>query len=275
MSRNLSYTLVDGIKCFSPDVASSYTDYPDNGFDLTNDNVENSFWIRSRSRFFKYLVERHCVPGKTKFLEIGCGTGDFIQHLVGNENLDITASEIYLKGLAYAKKNLPSVDFVQFDVTKGTIGEQFDIIAAFDVLEHIENDKAALSNINRMLRTGGTAIISVPQYMFMWSTLDDLVMHKRRYSKREMLSKLKQNGFDISFCTSFVFTLFPLMLVSRLLDKGRNKTQSKAVTLQSHVVFPATVNRIFNWFMRIDEMLIKLGIPLPFGGTLLVVAKKK
>ena len=47
MSENLQYTMVDGIKCFSLDVASSYADYPDNGFDLTDKNAASSFWVRS------------------------------------------------------------------------------------------------------------------------------------------------------------------------------------------------------------------------------------
>ena len=275
MSNNLQYTVVDGIKCFSPEVASAYADYPDSGFDLTDKNAESSFWVSSRNRLFKSMVQRHLLPtGKTRFLEIGCGTGDFIQQIVENENLEITGSEIYLKGLQYAKKNLPNVDFIQFDVTKGKISEQFDMIAAFDVIEHVENDVAAISNINQMLREGGVLIITVPQHMFLWSRLDEIVKHKRRYSRRELVNKLRQNGFDISYCTSFLFVLFPLMLISRLFDKGRDQSQSDEAALEKRVKFSGALNWIFDLFMRIDESLIRLGVSLPFGGTLLVVAKK-
>src|ERR1035437_6847728 len=117
MSDNLPYTVIEGIKCYNPEVASSYADYPDSGFDLTDKNAESSFWVSSRNRLFKSIVYSQMSPkGKTKFLEIGCGTGDFIQQIVDNKNLEITGSEIYLKGLLYAKKNLPDVDFIQFDV---------------------------------------------------------------------------------------------------------------------------------------------------------------
>ena len=99
----------------------------------------------SRNRLFKWLVIGNLAAGRrTRLLEIGCGTGDFIRHLVDDERLEITGSEIYLGGLVYAKRKLPQVEFVQFDVTQGTIGEGFDIVTAFDVLEHIENDRAAL-----------------------------------------------------------------------------------------------------------------------------------
>ena len=276
MSDNTQYTVVDGIKCFSPEVASSYADYPDGGFDLTDKNGESSFWVRSRNRLFKSIVYDQMAPtGKTKFLEIGCGTGNFIQQIVENENLEITGSEIYLKGLLYAKKKLPNVDFIQFDVTQGEIGEEFDLIVAFDVIEHIENDVAAISNINRMLHKGGGLIMTVPQHMFLWSKLDEIVKHKRRYSRRELVTKLQENGFDISYSTSFLFVLFPLMLISRMFDKGRDQSQSDEVALEKRVKFPNVLNWIFDLFMRIDEALIRLGISLPFRGTLVVVARKR
>ena len=276
MNDSLQYTLVDGIKCYSPEVASAYTDYPDSGFDLTDENAESSFWVSSRNRLFKSIVQRHLLPtGKTKFLEIGCGTGDFIQQIAKNDSLEITGSEIYLKGLVYAKKNLPSVEFVQFDVTQGKIGEQFHIITAFDVIEHIENDDAALCNISQMLEKDGALIISVPQHMFLWSKLDEIVKHKRRYSRRELVTKLKANDFDITFATSFLFILFPLMLLSRLFDKGGDQSQSDERALEKRVKFSGVLNTIFDFFMRIDEGLIKLGASLPFGGTLVVVARKR
>ena len=70
MSDNTQYTVINGIRCFSPEVANSYADYPDDGFDLTDESAESSFWVRSRNRLFKKIVYDHMVPaGKTKFLE--------------------------------------------------------------------------------------------------------------------------------------------------------------------------------------------------------------
>jgi len=275
VSETLEYTMIDGIKCFSPDVAQAYTDYPDGGFDLTDRNAENSFWVSSRNRLFKDIVQRYRSPtGKTRFLEIGCGTGDFIQQIVDQNDLEITGSEVYLKGLLYAKKNLPGVEFVQFDVTQGKIGEQFDMITAFDVLEHIDDDRAAIANISAMLRPGGMLVVSVPQHMFMWGELDEIVKHKRRYSRGELLGKLAASGFETKRCSSFVFTLFPLMYLSRRLDKRRDPSHSDEAALARRVTFPPLLNWLLDRLMRVDEVLIKLGFSLPFGGTLLVVARK-
>ena len=117
--------------------------------------------------------------------------------------------------------------------------------------------------------------MTVPQHMFLWSKLDEIVKHKRRYSRRELVAKLQENGFDISYCTSFLFVLFPLMLISRMFDKGRDQSQSEEVALEKRIKFPNMLNWIFDLFMRIDEALIRLGISLPFGGTLIVVARKR
>ena len=284
MGQRLNHTIIDGIKCYSPEVADASDDFPESGFD-TADNKEkevwsqNFFWSSSRNRLFKRIVYDHLKSkGKTKYLEIGCATGEFIRHIVENDKLEITGSEIYPKALVHAQKNFPRVNFIQYDVTRGVIGEEFDLIAAFDVIEHIENDTAAISNINKMLSKNGCLIITVPQHRFMWSNLDVILHHKRRYSRHELVTKLRDNGFDIRFATSFLFILFPFMLISRLLDKILSRKQpdkSDDAALKQRVHFPDWLNRLFDYFMRIDELLIRWGIPLPFGGTLVVIAQKR
>ena len=275
MTNPLNYILVDGIKCYSENVAADYSNYPDSGFELTDANVGSSFWVSSRNRLFKSMLQRLITPnGKTKLLEIGCGTGDFIRQIYQNPGLEITGSEIYLKGLFYAKKNLPSVEFIQFDVTQGSIDDSFDIIAAFDVIEHVDHDEIAISNIFQMLNKGGTFILSVPQHMFLWSRLDELVKHKRRYSKNELINKLSNSGFKVTYSTSFVFSLFPLMLVSRLLDRKSKDEKSSDRGLEDRVQFPPLLNILFDCIMRVDEFLIRHGFSLPFGGTLVVIAVK-
>ena len=276
MSNILDFTLIEGIKCFSPEVASAYDDYPNSGFDVTDEYAETSFWVSARTRLFKGLVKKN-LPSlqKARFLEIGCGTGDFIKHLRDDRKLEITGSEVYLKGLVYAKKNQPDVEFIQFDVTKGQIGREFDMIVAFDVIEHIEDDMTALSNINQMLGKHGVAIISVPQHMFLWGPLDEIVKHKRRYSRAELRKKMEANGFNIRYTTSFVFFLFPLMLMARLSDKKRDNTDSDQKALSKRVKFSPVLNHVMGFFMRIDEFLVKLGISLPYGGTLIMVAEKR
>jgi 2-polyprenyl-3-methyl-5-hydroxy-6-metoxy-1,4-benzoquinol methylase len=269
------YTIIEGIKCFHPSVANSYADYPDEGFDLTESNAEQSFWVRSRNRLFKYFVMSKLAPkSQTRLLEVGSGTGNFIKQLASEQELVITGSEIYLKGLIYAKRQMPEVEFIQFDVTDGVVDDNFDLIVAFDVLEHIEADEAAMSNMQRMLNDGGRVIISVPQHPFLWSRLDEIVKHKRRYTLKELTSKLEASGFAIEFTTSFVFMLFPLLVMQRALDRRKISEKSEKAELANRVTFSVAQNWILDRVMRIDEMLIRCGFSLPCGGTLVAIARK-
>lgn len=274
MNAPLEFRIIDGIRCYSPELSNDFAAYPERGFDLTDKNADRSFWVSSRNRLFKRLVQQYLLPAQTKFLEIGCATGDFLRQLSGIQGLEITGSEIYLEGLKYAKSYLPNINLIQFDVTKGTIGEEFDIIAAFDVIEHIEDDVKALDNIYKMLCKEGVLLISVPQHRFLWSKLDELVMHQRRYSRDDLLTKLKKCGFEIEYKTSFVFMLFPLMLISRMIDSAQKPGNSEDMDLEKRVKFNKLLNTLFDFIMRVDEFLIGHRISLPFGGTLLVIAKK-
>jgi len=112
------------------------------------------------------------------------------------------------------------------------------------------------------------------QNMFLWSQRDDIVKRKRRYTRKKPINKLHTNGFDIACSSSFVFTLFPLILISRLLDKKQEKNISDNSAPDERVNFSIWLNRFFNIFMRVDELLIKLGLSLPVGAKLLVIAKK-
>lgn len=276
MTRTLTPKVVDGITCYSTDVASDYADYPDSGFDVTDDLAATSFWVSSRNRLFSWLVHSEKDRlGTASLLDVGCGTGDFAQHLVKDGSLTITGSEIYLKGLQFAKRRQPDVAFIQYDVTDGILDRSYDIITAFDVFEHIEQDVDGMRNVHQMLTPQGVFILSVPQHMFLWSRLDEIVHHKRRYSRAEMVAKLRETGFTPVRITSHVFALFPLMGLSRMLDRAKgSQPASGAEELSSRVKFSPIVGWLFNKVMYLDEALIKLGLSLPFGGTLVVVARK-
>ena len=111
--------------------------------------------------------------------------------------------------------------------------------------------------------------------MFLWSRLDEIVKHKRRYSRQELTAKLQIAGFDISYSTSFLFVLFPLMVISRIFDQWRDQADSNEVAFEKKVTFSTALNWILDNLMRIDEVLIRRGVSLPFGGTLIIVARKR
>lgn len=265
------FEMIDGIKCYSPESAISNNGFSADSFSYLRKVEENNFWFRTRNRILIGLIKIFSGQSeRINFLEIGCGTGYVLSGLNLISNFKLTGSDIHIEGLKYAKQRVPDAEFIQMDATNIPFENDFDAIGAFDVLEHISEDELALKNIHKSLRKNGVLYISVPQYMFMWSSLDEISFHKRRYSKQELCAKVSSSGFKIEYCGSFVFTLFPLMVISRFLlqRKGQLALENKEFRINK------LINVLLEAVLSLDEFLIKSGIRLPFGGSLLCVGRK-
>ncbi|MBI4945065.1 MAG: class I SAM-dependent methyltransferase [Bacteroidetes bacterium] len=211
-----------------------------------------------------------------KVLEIGCGTGYVLSGLSKKFDYKLMGAEIHLEGLRYAQQRLPLVEFIQLDATRMPFKSEFDAIGAFDVLEHIHEDELVIKNIFSALKEGGFLFVTVPQYMFMWSYLDDIAFHKRRYNRKELTEKIERAGFKIKYVGSFVFILFPLMFMARLFKKKQVLKEGFESNREMYreLYLSPFVNSLFKFFMKADQFLIKKGVSLPFGGSLILVAEK-
>lgn len=275
-TANLPFTEIDGIPCFAPEAALSHADYPSEGFDVTAAVEARSFWCRSRIRIVRGIIAAYADRSRPlDMLDIGCGIGGMVGGLQSLGGLNLTGSEIYLSGLKYARSRLPGASFIQLDATKIPFTGAFDIVGAFDVLEHIEQDETVIASVRDALRPGGLFLITVPQYPWMWSHLDDIVHHKRRYTRGELRRKLRAAGFEVLRTTSFVSLLFPPMVLSRLLSRARARQADTTKEFESEVNLPGPLNAAFDLMMRVDEALIAMGLSLPMGGSLLAVARKR
>jgi len=272
---NESYQIIDGIKCYAPDVALDHTGFRPEYYERLFRLEEKNFWFRSRNRLLCQLFEKYVGASRTaNYLEIGCGTGYVLKGFSKFTRLTMTGADVLLEGLCYAKKRLPQVEFIQLDAAQMPFSEEFDAIGAFDVLEHIEDDVAVMKNAARALRPHGLFFVTVPQHRFLWSVTDEIGCHKRRYSRDEFVEKLTACGFAIEFLSSFVFTLFPVMLASRFLTRTKGRSQRGNDAGATELQPPGILNSMLEFFMRIDELLIRKNIHLPFGGSLVVVARK-
>ena len=274
-SATRPFTEIEGIRCYAPELALAHTDYPSAGFDVTAAVEARSFWCRSRIRIIRGMVERYADRTRTlDMLDIGCGIGGMVGGLQSLGRLTLTGSEIYLSGLRYARARLPEASFIQLDATRIPFEDSFDIVGAFDVLEHIDEDERVMASVHDALRPGGLFLVTVPQYPWMWSHLDDIVHHKRRYTRGELKRKLRAAGFEVLRTTSFVSLLFPPMVLSRFMSRVRERSADTAKEFESEVNLPGPLNAAFDVMMRVDEALIALGVSLPIGGSLLAVARK-
>jgi SAM-dependent methyltransferase len=229
-----------------------------------------SFWFRGRSDLIDWALRRY-FPSARDFLEIGCGTGYVLSRLhEAFPALALTGSELFGEGLAFARQRLGGgARLLQLDATGLPFHAEFDAIGAFDVIEHIEDDASVLTNLHAALRPGGGLLVSVPQHAWLWSDTDVAACHVRRYSRRELRRKLETAGFELLRMTSFVSLLLPAMLLAR------RRRRAGMAEVEAELALPAPLNSIGYAMLRLEAWLVRLGIDLPAGGSLLAIARKR
>jgi SAM-dependent methyltransferase len=237
-------------------------------FDPLADVEERSFWFRARNRLIVSTVRRR-FPDAASLLEIGCGTGVVLAALQeAFPALRLVGGELYEEGLAIARHRLPHVELVELDARALPFEGEFGIVGAFDVLEHIDEDEVVLSEMVRAARPGGGVLVIVPQHPRIWSEHDDLVEHRRRYTRKELVGKVERSGIAVEEVTSFVTSLLPVMAASRVVDRARKKTDPIAN------LAPGPLNGVFERMLDGERKLIERGVSLPFGGSLMLVGRK-
>ena len=228
------------------------------------------FWFESRNRLLASTLRNH-FPAFQTFLEIGCGTGFVLSGLQKQfRHVRFSGSEIFSSGLAFAHDRLPSVQLFQMDARHIPFRDEYDVIGAFDVLEHIEEDEDVLRQMYQAVRPGGGILITVPQHPALWSAADDYAFHKRRYTRTEMVSKVQAAGFELVQVTSFVSLLLPVMLLSRLRHRHNTETYNP---LAEFTINPG-INRFLTAVMSLERQIMRY-VSLPAGGSLLVAAIRR
>ena len=218
---------------------------------------ERHFWFRSRRRIVIDALKRW-FPSMRDYLEIGSGTG------------------YVARGIAEA---LPECRVVESDPLSGGAGLRidalnipfagaFDVVGAYDVLEHIADDRGALGQFRQACRPGGGVLLTVPQHAWLWSPADTYAHHHRRYGRQDLLAMLRDAGFEILGCTSFHSLNLPLFFLrSRFLRVTGRRPEAS--------IPAAPVNWLLEQGMELDRLLIRAGCSLPWGGSLLVAARRR
>lgn len=260
----------------APDLDAVDEGMPLEGFDLLASAEDGHFWFVSRNELIGWLVGQFATDAK-HVLELGCGTGFVISALrQALPEATITGSELHSRGLETAhKRHGSSVELIQMDARHSGLSNALDLVGAFDVLEHIPEDEAVLAGIAKMLRPGGKLIATVPQHPWMWSSADDVAHHVRRYKRGELSQKVERAGLRTVYTSSFVTLAFPLMIASRLLERVRRPggRSLEDVMADEFKISPAMNTMLFA-ICQIEHRLRKVGVPLPFGGSQVLVAER-
>lgn len=259
-----------GIYRFAPAMDQVPEGFNPGQFEKLFELEARNFWFRSRSKLIHSMMRRY-FQGAGNFLEIGCGTGYCLSRIEQEfPNLRLTGGEGISAGLHFASRRTKNASLMQMDARNIPYLDEFDLIGAFDVIEHIGEDELVLDQMYAATKKGGGLILTVPQHAWLWSYADEFTHHKRRYSARELASKVKTAGYEILRMTSFVSLLLPAMYLSRLKNKDRGRDADQTAELRLNGV----LNFAFEIVMSIERGLISAGIPLGAGGSLLLMARK-
>lgn len=265
---------LDGIIAFAPALADSKTGFDPQSFSVLNKNEEGHYWFEPRNRLITGLILRY-FPAAAKYLEIGCGTGFVLRGVrEALPKAELVGSEIHPSGVSHARRRLvgrEGIQFVQMDGRHIPARGAFDLVGAYDVIEHIQEDDRVLAELHAALAPGGGAVIAVPQHPFLWSQADELGLHVRRYRRGELEAKMRGAGFEILFSTSYTALLLPLMAASRL---RRSRPEQLEAMLEREFNAAPPVNALLRGVLEAEVSLTLAGLHWPAGGSRIVVGRK-
>lgn len=258
-----------GFVSFAPELSETAESYDAARYQAVAAIERKHFWFRSRNDLIVWALKKY-FPDARSLLEVGCGTGQVLDNIrLAKPAQRLVGTEIHVKGLEFCRQRLPEAEFMQMDARAIPFADEFDVVCAFDVIEHVEEDARVLEQMHQACKPGGGILITVPQHQWLWSYKDDFAHHKRRYSRKELLEKVSAAGFRVTTVTSFVSLLLPLMYFSRLWERTPAQFEP-----QRELDISPLLNRIFYFLMRVETALIRWGVTLPAGGSLLLVGKK-
>lgn len=256
-----------GYLLFAPELAGGGFGDADYAFEAIEAAEARHFWFVARRRLVLWALGRY-FGGARSVLEVGCGTGFVLEGIQrARPGLLLAGTDVLGASLGRAARRLPGVDLFQMDGRRIPFREEFDALLALDVIEHIDEDEDALTEMRNALRPGGGLVLTVPQHPWLWSELDAWSGHKRRYRRSELVARLEGAGLRLERMTSFAALVLPLLVLAR---RRRTKQFDPLAEVRLH----GMVNALLRVPSALERGLIAAGVSLPAGGSLLAVARR-
>lgn len=224
------------------------------------------WWFSARRDIISTLISRIVSPADgIKILEVGCGSGGNLLMLQKFGFVDAFEVDLSSREAAKMKSGLD----IQYGVLPNEIpfkSQRYELIALFDVLEHVETDTISLSVLSDLLTPEGKILVTVPAFPLFWSRHDQKHHHFRRYTKRTLADTARKASMKVEFSFYFNSLLLPLVLVSRGVKKLMHKETPDETLPPDWLNW--LLRRIFAWERH---MIGKLSVPIGFSlGAVLV-----
>lgn len=221
-------------------------------------DIEGTWWHVGRLAAVRAAVTHtKRAQADKQVLDVGAGYGGMFPYLSSFGTVDAVERDDEAREecarLGY-RKTLSDISDVA--------NESYDVISAFDVIEHIENDATFVAALSARLKKGGVLLATVPAFQFLWSKHDVLHEHYRRYNLSNIKTLLEANGFEVSYVRYWNVALFIPALIMRLM----NRTGESALGL------PRWIDKALQILLRLESQISRV-IPFPFGTGIVIVAR--
>jgi SAM-dependent methyltransferase len=239
----------------------------DRDYELQTHQAEDRhWWYRGRRKVIERVVEDLRLPARARILDAGCGSGRNMVELARHGT--VTGVELADASVSLARERGAG------EVIAGSVLEMpfeagsFDLAASLDVIEHLEDDLTALRELRRVVAPGGSLLVTVPAYQWLWSGHDEINHHFRRYTRRSLQRAGEEAGWQQVRTTYFNSLLLPAAILLRVLDRFSRKTTESSLDLW---VPPAPLNWLLERPLAFEASLIGRGGRIPAGLSLLAV----
>lgn len=232
----------------------------------------NHWWFLIRNKIILNKVKKLVKSDNITILNVGAATGRTSELL---SEIGLVTSVEYDNDCCEFLKNELNIDAIQSSITQLPFKDnEFDMVCALDVIEHVEDDQTAVNELLRVCKHGGNILLTVPALMSLWSYHDIVNMHYRRYTRKQLL-KLCKNipQLRVNYTSYFNSILFLPIWFYRIISGNTKQKEGKSSDFE---VFDDTpiLNRIMKAIFSIEIILLKL-IKLPIGVSILLIGQKK
>lgn len=235
---------------------------------------DRHFWFTSRNQLLARVFQRiaAALPAGACALEIGTGTGNTLRVVERAAGASIVVGmDLFDEGFEWAARRCRRAHLVRGSVDRPPFRRRFDLVAALDVLEHVESDRQALQDIKDLLTPSGWLVLTVPAFRHLWSAFDEASHHCRRYERDELQERLRTAGFRVEQLTFAMATLYPAVRVVRAIG-GQARGDAQAEVARELRVVPG-FNLLMKGALAVENAWLGAGRHLPFGTSLLAVAR--
>jgi SAM-dependent methyltransferase len=218
------------------------------------------------------LLAPSAAGGVGRVIDVGCGTGLTLR--------EFTPPARQLVGCDFSPQALGLSrprglrDLLRADATRLPFrSDSADLVMALDVIEHLDDDAAALAEIARITRPGGRVLVHVPAFPMLWTDKDDLNHHRRRYRRAELDAVVANAGLCVHTLAYVNAAVFPLALARALVQRRQRRASApSAAALDPLYNLPDALNRLLLAVMGLERRVQRW---LPFGMSLVCLAEKR